>query len=126
MSCLGFGRFAFLLWLSVLAGIKPLAAQEPVRFAERYIERVFGAQIGEVPKMGWFAPSYGFVASEDVPNVTIYSPLGMPSAGRKKRSMLGAEIGTGCAREVVLLLDPPTLQSDNWITEPGSDRSSCK
>jgi len=57
------------------------AEHEPLvsRFdnAETYIGRVFREQIGEIPRMGWFAGRV-FLAAEEHPSVALYARPGLP------------------------------------------------
>jgi len=68
-------------------------AQLPERSPEGYIESVFEARIGELPRMGWFSPTHGFLAQEDAAEeVNLFAPVGMPSSGRKKELVSGSEL----------------------------------
>ena len=67
-------------------------AQLPERSPEEYIEKIFEARIGELPRMGWFGP-YGFLAHEDAAEeVNLFAPFGTPSTGRGKELVSGSEL----------------------------------
>jgi hypothetical protein len=53
--------------------------------ADGYIARTFQAKAGEAPRMGWFAPGFGFVGQDDAPEVFILGPIGMPVHGVRKK-----------------------------------------
>jgi hypothetical protein len=57
-----------------------------------FIETIFQSKIGEAPRMGWFAPEYGFLALEAASKLTIYPPLGMPLSGKKKATITAAQV----------------------------------
>jgi len=76
--------------IAILCDLQLLAQQNPTD--EKYIEDTFQAQIGEVPKMGWFDPDRGFLARQSTPQIVLYGPLGMMTSGRKTREISGAEI----------------------------------
>ena len=59
------------------------------RSSEQYSERIFEAQIGDLPRMGWFAPEHGFLAHEDAAQVNLFAAIGLPSTGRKKGPFSG-------------------------------------
>ncbi len=59
---------------------------------EGYIEKIFRAGTGEVPKLGWFVPDKGFAAKEDAAGILIYAPLGLPVAGRKASALTAAGV----------------------------------
>jgi len=80
------GTFA----IAILCASQLPAQQNPV--SEKYIENTFQAQIGEVPKMGWFDPDHGFLASQNAAEIALYGPLGMMTSGRKTGEISGAEI----------------------------------
>ena len=68
-------------------------AQMPERSPEEYIEKIFEARIGELPRMGWFVPLHGFVAHEDAAErVYLFAPIGTPSIGRKKELVSRSEL----------------------------------
>jgi hypothetical protein len=68
-------------------------AQMPERPPEEYIEKIFEARIGELPRMGWFVPAHGFLAHEDTAeHVYLFASVGMPSTGRKKERISGSEL----------------------------------
>jgi hypothetical protein len=68
-------------------------AQMPERPPEEYIEKIFEARIGELPRMGWFVPAHGFLAHEDTAeHVYLFASVGMPSTGRKKERIFGSEL----------------------------------
>jgi hypothetical protein len=68
-------------------------SQLPERSPEEYIEKIFEARIGELPRMGWFNPTHGFLAQEDTAEeVNLFAAVGMPSAGRKKELVSGSEL----------------------------------
>ena len=65
----------------------------PERPPEEYIEKIFEARIGELPRMGWFVPAHGFLAHEDTAeHVYLFASVGMPSTGRKKERISGSEL----------------------------------
>ena len=65
----------------------------PEATTDGYIERVFKARIGELPRMGWFDPAHGFLAQEGAAEeVNLYAPVGMPTIGRKKGLVSGSEL----------------------------------
>ena len=65
---------------------------QPKPADEKYIEKTFQARIGEVPKMGWFDPSRGFLASQSGSQIALYGPIGRPTGARKARDIFGDEI----------------------------------
>ncbi len=78
------GRFITAIYLALaLAGERGLA-QLPEQSDDKYIGNIFESRIGELPRMGWFAPPYGFVVQDDAPAVFFYAPVGMPLTGKKK------------------------------------------
>jgi hypothetical protein len=56
-----------LVFLSGILFIPLSLAQLPERSPEAYIEKIFQTRIGELPRMGWFGPTHGFLAQEDTP-----------------------------------------------------------
>ncbi|MBI2680820.1 MAG: hypothetical protein HYX25_07425 [Candidatus Solibacter usitatus] len=68
-------------------------AQVPEPSPEGYIEKIFETRIGELPRMGWFAPTHGFLAEEGAAKeVNLFAPVGLPSIGRKKERVARSEI----------------------------------
>ncbi len=64
-----------------------------IRSPEEYIEKIFETQIGELPRMGWFDPSGGFLTQEQTAaNVYLFAPIGMPSTGRQRGTVSGSDI----------------------------------
>lgn len=83
--------------LIFLCGIVLFAPHSLAQLAERpseeYIEKIFEAQAGELPRMGWFGPTQGFLTQEsDADEVHLFAPVGMPSIGRKKGTLTGSEL----------------------------------
>ena len=77
--------------------------QIPERSKEGYIESVFEKQLGELPRMGWFAPEYGFLARESgASELMVLGPLGTGAVARLSGSVKGrawgrrAEYGIAC------------------------------
>jgi hypothetical protein len=68
-------------------------AQMPEPSPDGYIEKIFQARIGELPRMGWFDPLRGFLAQEDAAGeVILFAPIGMPTIGLKKGLVSGSEL----------------------------------
>lgn len=76
--------------IAVLCALSLLG--QPVAVDEKYIEDTFQARIGEVPKLGWYDQSRGFLATQSSPQVTVYGPIGVPASGKKTREISGADI----------------------------------
>jgi len=95
-------------WMSYAQGIESvqkaiLPASSPLPPDETYIARIFEAQIGEAPRMGWLFPEHGFVAAEDHPKVALYGAIGTSLEGTKSgqtndedRSFLRNRYGEAC------------------------------
>jgi hypothetical protein len=65
----------------------------PDASTDGYIEKIFQARIGELPRMGWFVPAHGFLAQEDAAEeVNFFAPVGVPTTGRKKGLVSGSEL----------------------------------
>src|SRR2546426_12430041 len=74
----------------ILCALRVSAQPQPAE--ETYIKDIFQARIGELPKLGWFAPNRGFLAEASVPGITIYGPAGMETAARKTGEITVAEL----------------------------------
>lgn len=92
-------RFTGLLVIAAMG----CSGQTPHRSVEGYIESVFEQQAGQLPRMGWFAPEYGFIARESAAaELVVLGPLGTGAWGRRSGRLSGrawgrrAEYGIGC------------------------------
>lgn len=75
----------------------------PERSTDGYVESIFERQLGELPRMGWFAPEYGFLARESgASELMVLGPLGTGAVARRSGSVKGrawgrrAEYGIAC------------------------------
>lgn len=89
-------------WALVFAAAVCLG-QTAERSKEGYVESVFEGQVGDVPRMGWFAPEYGFLARESAAaELLVLGPLGTGVVGRLGGRLTGrawgrrAEYGIAC------------------------------
>lgn len=65
--------------------IPNLFAQLPESSPDRYIEQTFQQHTGTLPKMGWFAGTRGFLATDDTAGqLTLLGAVGFPLTARKK------------------------------------------
>lgn len=92
-------RFAWVLGFAAVGCF----GQTADRSAEGYIESVFERQSGELPRMGWFAPEFGFLARErTATELVVLGPLGTGAEGQRRASLSGrawgrrAEYGIAC------------------------------
>jgi hypothetical protein len=71
-----------------------------------YIRRVFVAQIGEVPRLGWYASSQQFMTMERWPSIALYGPAGTP-ANAQFQTMISDTVSKVLRRESGIACESP-------------------
>ncbi len=90
---------------SLLIASLVMSAQNADQGEREYIPQTFLDRIGELPDMGWFDPTRGFLARRGAAETFIYGAAGAPERGLRVREITGKEIleirqdGTACEIE---------------------------